>query len=222
MTSPASTANSRRLTTPRDSARARAFTLIEMLTTVAVLIIVLGLMVSLARYVRDRSANELTQSLLLRLDDLARAYEQRTGHPRQVPLIIAPTDLKGNEPAVQAAARVNNAKFVEAMKGEFARSGLLEQDRAKGGFGDLPISLYNGRILADAWGNPIVFMPDQHPVIGMAPMRSAGAPSLPSSATTKSRSGGGEATFFLFSAGPDGCYLTREDNLYSYEQAARK
>jgi prepilin-type N-terminal cleavage/methylation domain-containing protein len=42
MTSPASTANSRRLTTPRDSARARAFTLIEMLTTVAVLIIVLG------------------------------------------------------------------------------------------------------------------------------------------------------------------------------------
>src|SRR3954449_7176125 len=114
------------------------FTLIEMLTTVAVLIIVLGLMVSLARYVRDRSANELTQNLLMRLDDLARAYEQRTGHPPQVPLIIPANQVDANEPAVQAAARLNNAKFVEAMKGEFARSGLLEQDRAKGGFGDLP------------------------------------------------------------------------------------
>jgi hypothetical protein len=93
---------------------------------------------------------------------------------------------------------------------------LLEQDRSKGGFGDLPISLYNGRILADAWGNPIVFMPDQHPAIGMAPMRSTGL-----SGPTTRPSAGGEATFFLFSAGPDGRYLTREDNVYSYEQAKK-
>jgi type II secretory pathway pseudopilin PulG len=200
-----------------------AFTLIEMLTTVAVLIIVLGLMVSLARYVRDRSANELTQTLLLRLEDLAREYEQRTGRAPQVPPILAADDLSFNEASVQATARLNNAKFVEVMKGEFARSGLLEQDRSKGGFGDLPISLYNGRILADAWGNPIVFMPDQHPAIGMAPMRSTGLSGSPTTRDSRSGgSGGGEATFFLFSAGPDGRYLTREDNVYSYEQAGRK
>jgi len=38
----------------------RAFTLIEMLVTCAVLVIVMGLMVSLARHVRSTSANELT------------------------------------------------------------------------------------------------------------------------------------------------------------------
>src|SRR2546421_6221866 len=51
-----------------------AFTLIEMLTTVAVLVIVLGLMVSLARDVRNRSAERLTKDLLRRLDTLVAQY----------------------------------------------------------------------------------------------------------------------------------------------------
>src|SRR5258708_5078578 len=38
-----------------------AFTLLEMLTTVAVLIILLGLMVDLAGYVRNRSATDLAR-----------------------------------------------------------------------------------------------------------------------------------------------------------------
>src|SRR5437868_12102334 len=52
----------------------RGFTLIEMLTTVAVLVIVLGLMVSLARDVRNRSAERLTKDLLRRLDTLVAQY----------------------------------------------------------------------------------------------------------------------------------------------------
>src|SRR5436305_6543773 len=55
----------------------RGFTLIEMLTTVAVLVIVLGLMVSLARDVRNRSAERLTKDLLRRLDLLVAQYKQR-------------------------------------------------------------------------------------------------------------------------------------------------
>src|SRR5256885_2776690 len=55
-----------------------AFTLIEMLTTVAVLVIVLGLMVSLARDVRNRSAERLTKDLLRRLDYLVAQYKQRS------------------------------------------------------------------------------------------------------------------------------------------------
>src|SRR5437667_12256431 len=53
------------------------FTLIEMLTTVAVLVIVLGLMVSLARDVRNRSADRLTKDLLRRLDLLVAQYKAR-------------------------------------------------------------------------------------------------------------------------------------------------
>src|SRR6478672_5781063 len=54
------------------------FTLVEMLTTVAVLVIVLGLMVSLARDVRTRSADRLTKDLLRRLDTLVAQYKARS------------------------------------------------------------------------------------------------------------------------------------------------
>src|SRR4051794_34552860 len=56
-----------------------AFTLIEMLTTVAALIIVLGLMVSLARYVRDRSAQQLTRETLRELETLMAQYVDHNG-----------------------------------------------------------------------------------------------------------------------------------------------
>jgi prepilin-type N-terminal cleavage/methylation domain-containing protein len=185
-----------------------AFTLIEMLTVVAALVIILGLMVSLARYVREKSANQLTQELLQRLEDVTRQYRQRTGRLPDVPAILAPDEQHSLlEQNVTAAARANNAKFVETLKSEFARTGLLEHGRDKGGFGDLPISLYNGRILCDAWGSPIVFMPKEHPAIGMAPFRPGDAEDAPA--------------FFFFSAGADGRYLSRDDNLYSYEQARR-
>jgi hypothetical protein len=41
-------------------------------------------------------------------------------------------------------------------------------------------------------------MPAMHPAIGMAP----------------------ENRYFLFSAGPDRRYLTRDDNLYSYDRSS--
>src|SRR5438270_1849838 len=65
-----------------------AFTVIEMLTTVAVLIIVLGLMVSLARYVRNLSAVEVSKDLLHQLDALMQQYMARhEGHwPTITPL----------------------------------------------------------------------------------------------------------------------------------------
>jgi hypothetical protein len=62
---------------------------------------------------------------------------------------------------------------------------------------DLPASIYNEASLLDAWGSPVVLMPAMHPAIGMAP-------------------GNG---YFLFSAGPDRRFLTRDDNLYSYDQS---
>ena len=185
----------------------RAFTLIEMLTTVAILIIVLGMMVSLAREVRRKSAEQLTKELLVQLDELTQSFKQRKGRLPNVPLIMPAVDAKADEPKVRAEARLNNEALVSELKGEIVRSGLLQHDREQGGgFGDLPISLYDGRVLADAWGNPIVFMPSQHPLIGMAPVKS----------------GEEEQSSFFFSPGPDGQYLSREDNLYSYEVGGRR
>lgn len=167
-----------------------AFTLIEMLTTVAILVIVLGLMVSLARDVRNRSAERVTKDMLARLDRMMAQYVERNAQqlPAVTPLIPPPPPAPaGTDPAVVPpepsdeellhAARANNADFSRVL-------------RAHATLDDANPSFF------DAWGNPVVFMPRQHPLIGMA---------------------GGDR-FFFFSPGPDGRFLTREDNLYSYER----
>jgi hypothetical protein len=201
-------------------------------------------MVSLARFVRDRSADQLTRELLQFLEDVTREYVGRTGHLPDVPAILAADDLRGAEPAVEAAARANNAKFVEQLRGDLARVEIRNLGtaaegashshlRAQAPIGSLPISLYNERTLADAWGNPIVFMADQHPAIGMAPLRQLDPGRSGPRTNANDGSGGAaapadvgaggehERAWFFVSAGPDGRFLTREDNLYSYEQARR-
>src|SRR5690349_529246 len=93
--------------------RRLAYTLIEMLTTVAVLIILLGIMVSLARYVRGQSAERVTKELLVKLDHLMAQYVSRTGGQRPVFTQFIPDPPLDNPPpderALQRAARVNSA-----------------------------------------------------------------------------------------------------------------
>ncbi len=166
----------------------RGFTLLEMLTTVAGLVIVLGLMVDLARYVRNDSSVKLTKQLLYQCDVLLAQY--RLHHDGRTPAIApfanAPDHL--NEATLQQRAFENNRDFVAALR--------LEAGSGSDLFGGLPDSIYNEATLSDAWGSPIVFMPSMHREIGIAP---------------QDRS-------FFFSAGPDRRYLTQDDNLYSYEK----
>jgi len=177
-----------------------AFTLIEMLTTVAVLIIVLGLMVSLARHVRDRSAERLTRSLLRQLDTLMSQYtnEDPARLPRVTP-VIPEESAVADETTIRQRARINNEDFVRALRAEIARARLRAAQQKKEAsadrFGELPISAYDEVTLRDAWGSPIVFMARENRSIGMAP--------------------GGR--WFFFSAGADRQFLTRDDNIYSYE-----
>jgi len=165
-----------------------------MLTTVAVLVIVLGLMVSLARDVRQRSAERLTKDLLHRLDLLVAQYRARSckGLPEEkaklYPIVHPLMDAEGTDEAhLRANAMQNNIELVRTLKSQVDLSGTA--------FSDLSIANYNEVNILDAWGSPIVYMPHQHPQIGMA---------------------SGDRSFF-FSAGPDRKFLTRQDNLYSYE-----
>lgn len=175
--------------------RHKAFTLLEMLTTVAVLILVLGMMVSLAHYVRNELAVEATKDVLHRLDAMMQQYASREGHLPAVEPFIPPglmqTDLP-DEQILQQTAVGNNRGFVAALR----EAGILQDES----FGGLPQSLYNDMMIRDAWGSPIVFMPAMHEGIGMAL----------------------ENRPFFFSAGPDQQYLTQENNLYSYEQEGLK
>jgi hypothetical protein len=163
-----------------------------MLTTVAALIIILGLMVSLARYVRNALAVEISKDLLHRMDTLMQQYMTRhEGLTPQIPPFVAPgTQPRAvlDEQGLRHNAEENNRSVVSLFRSE----GLL----ADASFGGLPQSIYNDSMLRDAWGSPIVFMPSMHPGIGMAPQDKP----------------------FFFSAGPDQQYLTQENNLYSYEK----
>jgi hypothetical protein len=137
--------------------------------------------------------------------------EYRTRYNGALPPVLPLMDAGLNETALHRRALLNNHQFVYAL---MHQQGLAREDLA-----DLPVtSLRRSRAagasggreeggaqvvatedvemeLHDAWGGPVVFMTHQHPSIGMAP---------------------GDRPFF-FSAGPDGRYLSREDNLYSYE-----
>ena len=189
----------------RLSVSRRAFTLIEMLITVAVLIIVLGLMVSLARYVRDRSAQQLTRDLLKQLDGLMAQYIEHNGSalPPVEPFLSADTTIPPPEFALADAARHNNEQFVRLLKSDYH---LHASDQREAGdpFDALPIGIYDRRTLRDAWGSPIVFMAGQHQLIGLAPSRA------------------GQDQYFFFSAGPDHKYLSRDDNLYSFHGDRQK
>jgi hypothetical protein len=197
-----------------------------MLTTVAVLVIVLGLMVSLARHVRERAAVALTKDLIRRLDALMERYADR--HEGRMPEVASfpprPPDPGPDAPAATtrevagraaprgtgppAAAALDPSRpeaFDRRVLSEAAR--LNNQDFVQAlrreptltapALKHMPVSMYDESHLRDAWGSPIVFMPTMHPLVGTAPR---------------------DRSFFFFSAGPDREYLTQEDNLYSYEE----
>src|SRR5688572_9099028 len=168
-----------------------------MLTTVAALVIVLGLMVSLARYERRRSAENFTRdSILARLDALLarrdivenKALQEALADANVVPRLIRPSPRDPEEMLLQHNATANNTEFVKVFK-------KYVGPRA---FNDFPLSLYNptANTLVDAWGTPIVFMPSGALNVGISPQN---------------------RSFFL-SAGPDRKFSSVVDNLYSYER----
>ena len=182
---------------PRAKRHPHAFTLVELATTVAALVIVMGLMVSLARYVRTTSAKELTKRLLHDLDQFSAEYSARHGGAvLNVPPLIFASDQPGgtgglggiDEATLQKTALANNQAFVAALRSEAGFN--------SNAFVGVPESIYDDNTLRDAWGTPLVYMPAMSPAIGMAPQNKP----------------------FFFSAGPDRKFLTQEDNLYSYEE----
>jgi type II secretory pathway pseudopilin PulG len=179
------------------SAFRSAYTLVELFLTIAVLMVVLGLMVNLANRVQSESKDHLTRLMLRqlasRMDDYLADHNDVV--PEITPLI---TTGPADETNLQKLARQNNLEFLACLN---LPQSLSHKDKSTD---DLLRSLHTvapgQTVLEDAWGSPIVFMPRQHPAIGMAPRDRP----------------------FFFSAGPDRLFLTQEDNLYSYDEAARE
>jgi hypothetical protein len=163
------------------------YTIVEMLATVAGLLIAMGLMMNLTRHVRSSSASSLTKDLLRRLDSAMARYVRRDGGlPSTGNPFILENEVVVDDAALARRAQINSQAVVRLLKADH----LLPPD----GFDDLPASCYDGRVIRDAWGSPIVFMSSMDPNVGMA-----------------------AKGWFFFSAGPDRKYTTKSDNLYSYE-----
>jgi hypothetical protein len=152
--------------------------------------------------VRDRSAQLLTRDMLNHLELLMGQYlVDHKQYPAVEPLLASEMTVANEDRGLEQRARRNNEQLVLAMRVNHRdREPLAAQTdpfEPK-----CPISVYDRRTLRDAWGRPIVFMPRQHELIGLAPSQQ------------------GQDRPFFFSAGPDRKYLTRQDNLYSYETLA--
>lgn len=173
----------------------RGFTMLDVLVVVAALVIVLGLMVSLARYVRSSSSEQLTERLLADLDRALHRYEAaHAGKPPTLPVLLAGEET-ADEVTLRQRATQNNRAWVRALSGELLHEARPDVGAIADPLGELPVWLYDEVSLRDAWGTPIVLMPRGHARIGMD----------------------AEDRAFFLSAGPDRRFLTRQDNLYSYE-----
>jgi prepilin-type N-terminal cleavage/methylation domain-containing protein len=196
------------VTIRKSKSRLRGFTLIEMLTSVAALVIVLGLMIGLSRYVRKRSAQTLTKNLLRQLDGVVTEYARRHDQalpavapfpPEQFVAAVSANSPGGKLPADPPAAADRDMLRRAAADNNHDLLAILKKEKnlAERLLAELPKSVYDKVELRDAWGSPVVFMPTKHPWVGTAPRDKA---------------------YFLFSAGPDRDYFTPVDNLYSYEE----
>lgn len=136
----------------------RGYTLIELAATVAVLLIVVGVMVSLARHVRDRSAEQMTRELLATLNAALSAYAAMGQGLPQIPLLDVGDGVRADESALHASAVANNEAVIAALR---------VHKRSAQDFAQLPATLYNRTSLRDAWGRPIVYMPPDAPNIGL-------------------------------------------------------
>ncbi len=135
----------------------QGFTLLELLTTIAALVIVLGLMAILARYVRARSAEQETQQLLAALEQHVVAYWRQHPELAQVPPLMRQTG--DSEAMLQESALTNSRTFVRAWVSSAGEDVFARQ----------PVSRYDRSTLRDAWGTPIVFMGPRAANPGLAP-----------------------------------------------------
>jgi len=147
-----------RILARRRCSACRGFTLVEMLTTVAVLVIVLGLMVSLARYVRRRSAEDLTRKVLVNLHTAMLQYTRQNGTPEIPPIA---DDRVLDEQSLRDKAEASNRQFVQFFR--------AHKELATKAFRDLPLPVYDDATIRDAWGSPILFMPAMHKQVGQSP-----------------------------------------------------
>jgi prepilin-type N-terminal cleavage/methylation domain-containing protein len=210
--------------------RRRGFSLIEMLATVAALVILLGLMVSLARYVRRQASDQLTKQTLAQLETLVRNYQTRYKALPVVTPFVSGIQVDA-EPAttttLTAAAAAGTTRPTTAPILTISPAPLLPTSFAEEVLPD------ERTLRAAAEANNRAFVQVLQVESRRYPAEFAGLPTSFFVEGTLADAWGTPIVFmpalhpaigmamenrpFLLSAGPDRRFRTLEDNLYSYE-----
>ena len=212
--------------------RRAGFTLIEMFATVAVLIIVLGLMVSLARYVRRTAAERLTKDLLVKLDALMAQYQSHYHALPPVQSFITPEatnilarikTLEEQTDTVhvrQAATQATTQRRVPSRNQAEERLEIAQRELER-------VLQKSARVNNTQFVQAIKGEAGLSGTFGGLPVSIYDEVTLRDAWGTPivfMRAGHGSVGMslrdqpFFFSAGPDAQFHTPEDNLYSYEE----
>jgi hypothetical protein len=200
-----------------------------MLATVAALIIVLGLMVSLARYVRRQASEQLTKQLLAQVDVLVRRYQTRyKALPAVTPFVsgiqmtpeqLSTTTASTTRPSTTRPSTTPILQISPAplLPTSFAEE-ILPDERTLRAAAEANNRSFVQALQVEARRYPAEYagLPTSFFVEGILP-DAWGTPIVFMPALHPAIGMAMENRPFVLSAGPDRRFRTLEDNLYSYE-----
>ena len=200
----------------------RAFTLIEIMVAIVILVILGSLMLYALKGTGTSAKSQSTRVRLENLKSLLAEYELKTKLAKPASWLPAlhdadfwlefdvpsrPLPSPGNvRPDIRSGWGTPNPESIDITL--FAMGELKKIPANAAALGKLPASEFIPgtaltSLMADGWGNPIIFVPGQEGLNGLDSGRIVKAPNNRP---------------FWASAGPDGDFSKADDNLYSFEQ----
>lgn len=203
---------------------AGGFTMIELMLVISVLVILVGIAIigfaRVGKSAQEKQTRANMQVLMLlqsNYQDAARAtinYPPGATPPVTSPLAAPGSVVEGGVDRFSSAVGTTDG-VVEVFQSALNNAKVWDQIKADQLLKDS--SGNYGRVMLDAWGNPMIYVPQQ----GLGNVTIGGANYRVTSAGVKQEKPslvvGGEASPFWASAGPDGNFQLGDDNIYSFD-----
>jgi len=194
----------------------QGFTMIEIMVAIAIILILMAIGVVGYRSLDKSSSLKSTHVALNNCESFVAEYEAAGKSASTLPGSTGGPIPSSNYADVSPGA---NGRTIAISNAEAPIKVLLLVDKNKTMFAGLPTKALvdlNGtrrQVLADGWGNPIIFVPRGGITTNLGKNSSGTSYSKPGAIITAPT-----GRPFWASAGPDGDFSTGDDNIYSFEK----